>query len=296
MTRSRWAIVVAALIGVQVGTATVVSRVALAETDPLTLALLRYMIGVASLAPLALAGPKPHFSRRDLVPMAALGILQFAVLVALLNVALLYIPAGRAALVFASFPLLTMLLSAALGRERLTPLRAVGVALTFVGVALALGDKASAAGADTWIGDALSLTGAVCGAVCAVFYRPYLQRYPTLPVSTYAMLASVVFLAALAVRPATPAHLAALSGGTWIAIVFVGVSSGIGYFGWLWALANTTPTRATMFQALAPMTAALLGFTFLGEPLSGAFLAGLALVATGLVVAMAAPGQRPSGA
>ena len=33
------------------------------------------------------------------------------------------------------------------------------------------------------------------GALCAVLYRPYLDRYPTLPTSALAMFAAVVFLA-----------------------------------------------------------------------------------------------------
>src|SRR5919108_5808200 len=109
-------------------------------------------------------------------------------------------PSARAALIFAVFPLLTMLLSAALGRERITLAKSAGVLLTIVGVGLALGEKAVEGGgsAHGWIGELAVFASALCGAVCSVFYRPYLKKYPTLPVSAFAMLASVVFLGALA--------------------------------------------------------------------------------------------------
>lgn len=286
----RLPIVAAALVGVQVGAATVASRFAIVETDPITLALLRYVIGVLCLAPFAVAAARVRIPWRDLVPIAALGTIQFGVLVALLNYGLQYIPAGRAAVVFATFPLMTMMLAAALGRERLTLAKTVGVLLTIAGVALALADKAfggAATGNPTggWLGEAAVLAAAACGATCSVLYRPYLQRYPTLQVGTIAMLASVLFLAAVAGMQGRGLSAFALSARAWGAVLFIGASSGVGYFALLWALARASPTRVTVFQTLAPLTAALLGWLLLGETLTPMFLGGLGLVAMGILAA-----------
>lgn len=73
--------------------------------------------------------------------------------------------------------------------------------------------------------------------------------------------------------------------GGWFAVVFIGLSSGIGYFLWLWALNHTTPTRVTVFLALSPVTAALLGAVILAEPVSAMVLAGLVCVGFGLWLA-----------
>jgi drug/metabolite transporter (DMT)-like permease len=54
----------------------------------------------------------------------------------------------------------------------------------------------------------------------------------------------------------------------WLAVAFIGLSSGIGYWLWLWALTNATPTRVMVFLSLRPITAALLGLLLLGEMLS----------------------------
>ena len=43
-----------------------------------------------------------------------------------------------------------------------------------------------------------ALAAASVRTLCSVLYRPYLQRYPTLPVSAYAMLDWVLFLAVMA--------------------------------------------------------------------------------------------------
>jgi drug/metabolite transporter (DMT)-like permease len=280
-------IAAAATNGVLVGAAIVATRFVIGETSPASLALLRYAIGALCLLPPVLLAERPRFKRRDLVPMALLGIGQFGVLVTLLNHALRFIPAARAALIFATFPLLTMVLAALLGRERLTLAKTMGVLLTILGVALALGEKALARGSweTMWLGELAAFASALCGAVCSVLYRPYLERYRPLPVSAYAMLASVIFLATLAAGEGFFDAAPRFGTGGWLAVLFIGVNSGVGYYLWLWALMQTTPTRVTVFLALSPATAALLGVLCLAEPLSLASLAGLGSVALGLRVA-----------
>jgi drug/metabolite transporter (DMT)-like permease len=285
---SRIASAVAAGIGVQVGAAMVATRFVVGQTDPASLAMLRYAIGFLCLVPpLLITRQAMAFERRDVAPIALLGILQFGALIALLNFGLQFIPAARAALIFASFPLMTMVIAAAMGSERLDIFKAAGVLLTMLGVGVALGEKALARGMaeEAWIGEAAVLASTLCGAMCAVLYRPYLRKYPTLPVSAFAMLASVGVLAILAAGEGFFTTAPRFTAGGWLAVLFIGVSSGVGYYLWLWALNHASPTRVSAFLALSPITAALLGALLLGEPMSAGAIAGLALVALGLWVA-----------
>jgi hypothetical protein len=84
----------------------VATRFVVDQLSPISLALLRYAIGFLCLVPPLLA-PSVRFAARDLPPMAGLGIVQFGVLIALLNFGLQFIPTARAALIFSTFPLLT---------------------------------------------------------------------------------------------------------------------------------------------------------------------------------------------
>lgn len=116
------ALLAAAATGVQVGAAIVESRMVVADVPPLTLAMLRYAIGFLCRLPFvfrpfgtvvlessALVATKT-VAISDLAVMAALGLGQFALLIALLNFGLQHIGAAQAALIFSLFPLLTMLL------------------------------------------------------------------------------------------------------------------------------------------------------------------------------------------
>ena len=265
----------------------VATRFVVDESGPATLAMFRYAIGALCLLPVLHWQKLPmRFARRDILPIAFLGIAQFGLLIALLNYGLAFIPAARAALLFASFPLLTMLVAALLGRERLTVTKTAGVLLTMLGVALALGDKLLEPGStEHFVGEAAVLLAAFCGAVCSVLYRPYLQRYPTLPVGAFAMLASVGVLAILAIREGAFSGWTGYSAAGWAAVLFIGISSGIFYAVWLWALRNTTPTRVTIFLGLSPVTAGLLGALLLDEKPTLPLLAGLAALIAGLWLA-----------
>lgn len=276
----------------------VATRLVVDQAGPATLALFRYGIGFLCLLPLLIArGETPRFDRRDVLPIALLGILQFGILIALLNYGLKFIPSGRAALIFATFPLLTMLIAAGLRHERLTWAKSTGVLLTILGVGLALGEKVLARGGeDAWIGELAVLASALSGAICAVLYRPYLRKYPTLPVSASAMLASVAFLALLAAGEGLFSDGPRFTPLGWGAVIFIGLSSGIFYFVWLWALTHAPATEVTVFLALSPVTAALLGAALLGEALTPLMVAGLAAVALGLALAHRQARTRPRAA
>jgi drug/metabolite transporter (DMT)-like permease len=303
----RLALLAAAATGVQVGAAIVASRMVVADVPPLTLAMLRYGIGFLCLLPFVFKpwgsvtiGKKTwsavaRLPLADVLAMAALGLGQFAILIALLNFGLQHIGAAQAALIFSLFPLLTLLLSAVLGREPISTRLLLGVLLSIAGVALSMAPKLSHVSSGLWWGELAVLASACVGAICSVFYRPYLQRYPTLNVSAFAMLASVLFLAALALQEDWPARVPNLLAQTWAVVTFIGASSGIGYFLWLYALKHESPTRVTVFLALNPLTAALLGALLLHEMLDGWLMGAIALIGAGLWLATRRPAdaERP---
>lgn len=289
------ALCAAAANGFAVGAAIVVSRFAVGEVPPLTLAMLRYTIGFLCLAPFAWSAARElrMAPRRDLAAMAALGIGQFGILIALLNSGLRTVPAAQAALIFSLFPLLTLMLGTALGRERMSATLLAGVVLSIAGVAVSLYPRLGEGRSGDWWGEAAILASAAVGAACSVMYRPYLRRYPTVPVSAFAMLASVAFLALVALPEGWPSRLPGFTASAWAAAVFIGVTSGIAYFLWLYALKHETPTRVTVFLALNPLTAAALGAFFLGEQLDASAWAALVQVGGGLWLATR-PASRPA--
>jgi drug/metabolite transporter (DMT)-like permease len=277
----------AAATGIQVGLALVATRALAGEVSPMTLAMLRYGIGVTILLPFFLRLKRPPIARTDLLPILALGVGQFAVLIALLNLGLQSVSASQGGVIFATFPLVTILLAASLGREQLTVLRGLGALMSFAGVTLCLGASdlpRSISGAG------LIFASACVGALCSVFYRPYLKRYPTLQIGTLAMTAATAALIPGVLIEKPVAELTTLSVQSWGLIGFIGLASGAGYLLWLTALKNTDAGEATVLMGLSPVTAAVVGAWSLGEPIGFVFLAGLALALLGVSLAVLSRG------
>ena len=176
-----------------------------------------------------------------------------------------------------------------MGRERLTARLLGGVVLAIAGVVVALAPKMAAGHAGSWVGEMAVLASAAIGAICSVLYRPYLQRYPVLQVSSFAMVASVLFLAVAALSESWPLRLAVIGPTSWGVVVFIGVFSAVGYWWWLYALRHESATRVTVFLALNPLTAAALGHCLLHEPLDRWIGIAVGLIAAGLWLATRTP-------
>ena len=295
---------VAAGTGIQVGAALVATRLAVDQAGPGSLAMLRYSIGFLCLLPfLLLARPWPRMGLRDFLSIAGLGVVQFAMVVAVLNYAVTLIPAARAALIFSAFPLVAMLVAAMLGQESLTWRKAAGVLLTIGAVALALGDKAfagsggNAAGAwnGAWNGEIAAFLAACFGASSSVALRGYLRRYQPLHVGGLSMFASVLALVFMAHAEGYFAYPLRFDAVGWSAVLFIGFSSAVGYFAWLWALRRGSPTQVTIFLGLAPIAAAILGVLLLDEAVTPGLLAGILCIMPGLALAHWQPAARKAG-
>ena len=176
------AVIAGTVMGVLVDGAMVATRYVIAQTDPASLTLLRYSIGTLGLIPAFLMIRRIPFQGRDILPVALLGIGQFGILIALLNYGLQFVGAGLGALLFAYFPLMTTVLAASLRLEAFSRWKVAGVLLTILGVGFAVSGSLMPhdAGPDMMLGIEAVLAAALTGAVCSVFYRPYLQKYPPL--------------------------------------------------------------------------------------------------------------------
>jgi len=286
MRTGRTAIAAAATVGMLVGAAMVSTSVVSNAVSPATLAFLRYLIGAAVL--LLPLGPavRTTFSVKDAIAIATLGVFQFAVLVLLLNHALLTVSATVCALVFATMPLVTMCLAVITGKEPYSVRGLVGVCTAVAGVAyLLLSPSASAAGvAHIGWGMVALVSATIVGAVTSILYGPYLRRYPALATCRLAMVSAVVFLLGFCVLTSQPL-IPSLNRLQWANVVFIGLSSGVGYFCWLWALGRLAASKVTAFQALGPVTAALIESLLSQRLAPMTVLVALAMVCAGLVIA-----------
>ena len=197
------------------------------------------------------------------------------------------ITAGLAAILNATTPLFTGLLAGlVLADERLSASRLTGLAVGLVGVAVMIGpDALSAFGTD--IAAQLAILGAALSyAVSAVFARRF-QRFGLAPIVVAAgqtTMSSMILLPAAIVLE-RPFELAMPSPMVWTCLVALAcLATAIAYILYFAIIARAGATNAALVTVLVPVFAILIGMALLGETITMAELAGMALIAGGLAI------------
>ncbi|MBX3656586.1 MAG: DMT family transporter [Ramlibacter sp.] len=210
-----------------------------------------------------------------------------------------YAPAAHASVLMpGSLPLWTTVLAALILHDRITPLRAAGLALIVAGDVLVGGASLLHAfgGGDVWRGDLLFMSAALCWSVYGVLARRHglgpVQA--TIAITVFAFVAYVPAYAVLAATGAVPSRLAVAPWGELLfQVVFQGVGSVvISGITFTTMIRHFGPVRSTMITALVPGLSALGAVVFLGEPLYWNLLAGLGLVTAGILFGVRA--ARPA--
>ena len=265
------------------GTMVVGIRYLVSEIDPITTAVFRLGLATLCLIPPALLTSGPRIARRDLVPIAALGIAFFTFFSAGLATALQYTTASRGGLIMAAIPILTLLVARGLGREMLTRSKILGSMLTLIGIGAVVGENVFGNGAETLRGEAIMLAMVLLAAVFNVLSRPYLQRYAQIKVLAVLMGSGWVVLAAFTFAAGWADPWPALSRTGWLSLVFLGTVAGaLPMFLYHWALGRIEASQVSVTNGLSPLTAMLLGALLLAEPLSWRLGVGLILVLAGI--------------
>jgi drug/metabolite transporter (DMT)-like permease len=195
------------------------------------------------------------------------------------------IASGLAAILNATTPLFAVAIAHWLTvDERLTRGRVAGIVVGFAGVALMLGREAVGG-----IGDNLPAQLACLAAACSygfagVFGRRFRRLgLPPLAAATGQVTASSVLLLPLALLVGKPWQLALPAVGVWGAIAGLGLlSTALAYILYFRILASAGAVNLALVTFLVPVSAILLGVTFLAEQLEPMHLVGMALIGVGL--------------
>jgi drug/metabolite transporter (DMT)-like permease len=218
------------------------------------------------------------------------GVAQFGV-----NLPLLYwgekmVPSGLSAVVYATIPLTSALMTRALGLERLTPGKVLGALVAFGGVALLFSSTLHAEAAPVGLG--AIFVGATAASLGSVLLKRGPRQDPfganAVGCAIGAPIAAAVSFA-LGESHALPATL----GAAW-PLLYLTVGGSLGaYVLMSWLLTHWSVTRTAYVTVIVPVIALALGALVRHERLVPANLGGAALVLAGLLIGMR-PERRPA--
>lgn len=278
----RYAVLLMAMLCGSWGFNQVAAKLAFADFGPITQASARSLLGSAIVAGYAWRC-KPEIWRSDGTGGAGLAVgLLFALEFVLLFVAVRWTTAGHAVVFVFTAPFFVALGALALPGERLRPRQWLGMILAFLGVAAGLWRPGEGA---SLVGDLMALAaGAAWGATTLVIKATSLRQADATKTLLYQIVVSALVcpFVAWGAGEHWPAHLSP------VPILSLAYQSiwvvGVTYLIWFWLLRVYRAAELSAFTFVTPIVGVLAGWLVLGERLTPAFVAALALVAAGIAL------------
>ncbi len=265
------------------------TKKALAGLPELTLVVVRTVVALACLMPLAGVTPVRQIFRAGKpawLRLLAMGGLGYALPLALGNYGVAFSSASRASLLIGTEPICVALFGALLLGERLSVLRLAAFAAGLAGATSVVSNGIPFRGTpDTshLVGDLLLIAHGAAWSIYTVAGKSLLGRFPPLALTAASLAIALPFLLPLAALELPrlergPALLPALG---W-AVALGLFASALGAVLWNLALAQMDASILAGFVFLQPVAGVLLGHYALGEELRPQAIAGGALVLAGV--------------
>jgi drug/metabolite transporter (DMT)-like permease len=267
-----------------------VAKLALADCPPLMLLMARFLLaGAIMLGAAAVARTPWRLTRRDVVALALLGVINNALYLGLNYVGMRSISAGLSALIVSANPVLTAVLAAVFLRERMTWRKAAGLILGVGGVAFIVESRITG-GIDNPFGIALTVAALVSLAGGTVLFKVLSPNGGLWIGNGVQNLAGGLALVPFAFGFESVGEVVP-SWRLFLALAYLALVVSILAFSlWFQLLTATGATAASSYHFLMPPLGVLFGWLLLGERVAWRDLLGILPVAIGIYLV-----TRPTG-
>jgi probable blue pigment (indigoidine) exporter len=284
LTRHRYAI---ALTGAAAawGVATVIAKRALTEIPPLTLLPIQLAISVALLAVVLVIQRQELTFPAELRRLGLLGVLNPGISYALGLIGLTYIAASLSVLLWATEPIMILLLAWWILGDRITKQVVVGALLALAGVLLVVFEPGSEGQP---VGVTLTLLGVAACAVYTVITKKWMVTESTLQVVALQQASALVFAVLLLGVSALAGYRSpsvTISTDAWLSALLSGaLYYAAGFWLYLNGLRHTNAATAGLYINLIPVFGIAASYALLGERLSARQWLGAILIVTTMFV------------
>ncbi len=261
------------------GSAFASSKLAVNEVPHAVAGFLRFLIGTIVLLIVLRA---PRLPVADTARAAGLGLIGVFGYNFLFFLGLALAPAADGSVIVPmAAPIFTVVVTALLGRTRLSRIRLVGLTVAIAGAGVFfLGIPAT--GTHRLLGDLVFLAAAACWASYTMLGAPLLSRLPAPTVTVYATAAGTLALGLIAAPELSDVRWSALDLGFWLNQAYLGVlPTALAYVLYYRAVSQVGPATAAAAMFLVPAFGLSCAWILLGESISLTQTLGAALMFTG---------------
>jgi drug/metabolite transporter (DMT)-like permease len=265
----------------------IVGKITLTHIDALTLAVLRAeLVAVILLAIYFTQRERTPLRARDIWTFTYLGFFGYVVNQGCFIVGLGSTTSNHSAILIAASPIIILLLASAMGLEKFTIAKALGMAICFVGVVILETEHGSPMHSPLLVGDLITLAGVIGFSAYAVLGKKVARAYDTVSMNTCNAIAAGIILMPLAIRQGIRLHWKSVGWVGWTGLLYMAALSAVaGYLLFYWALRHMDASRVVAVNYFQPVVVVLLSIPLLGERPTPRLLLSATLVILGVYLA-----------
>ena len=268
------------------------------SVGPFSAAFLRFAMASICLLAITMArgGGKVSLNGRQRIGILLLGATGVFAYNSFFFRGLAMINAGRASLIIACNPVLITMMAAWMFRERLGPVRLAGTLLSVGGalVVITRGDLGQIFSGGIGWGETMIFGCVVSWVAYSLIGKVVLQDISPLTAVTYSALVGAVLLLPAALAEGMASDLGRYRWTDWVSLAYLGFFGTVLGFVWYYqGIARIGPGRASLFINFVPVSAIILAWAILDEPVTISLLAGALMVSGGVYLTNSRPAPAP---
>jgi drug/metabolite transporter (DMT)-like permease len=254
------------------GSTFVVTKKAVEEIPPLTLAALRFVVATATFIPLVIMRGGFHGLPRPVpvIPLLLMAFTGIALFTSGFNFGLMYGSAVQGSLIYAFVPAAVAIGAVVTLRERISRRRMFGILLSVAGVALvAVGGEKDASSPNPMLGAVWMLATVIAWAVYTIVAKRLSGGDQIVVIACISGIGTLMLLPFAAVELMhDPRPMPSMQ--AWVAVIYMGViASALAYLLYSLALRVLDASLVGALTNLDPIVGVITAVIFLGEPLEG---------------------------
>ena len=272
----------------------IAGRIVAKDVDPFSASFLRFAIASVFLVLLTwkVEGRLPKIKRAQIIPVFLLGMSGIFAYNVFFFKGLRIIEASRAALIVATCPVLITLFSSCFFKERLTLMKVAGIIISVTGAVIVIsrGNLAEILDGNLGWGEVYIFCCVLSWVAYSLIGKAIMTEYSPLVLVTYSSVIGAIGLFIVATFNGMFRDLTNYSLPDWLGIFYLGFFGTVLGFVWYYeGIRRIGPIKASLFINFVPVSAVLLAFLILAEPVTLSLLVGAILVTSGVYLTNRTP-------